>query len=28
VRKRYYDRGAAGQVDALVMRRDLNDAPA
>jgi ribosomal-protein-alanine N-acetyltransferase len=28
VRKRYYDRGAAGQVDALVMRRDLNGAPA
>lgn len=26
VRKRYYDRGAAGQVDALVMRRDLNGA--
>jgi ribosomal-protein-alanine N-acetyltransferase len=28
IRKRYYDRGAAGQVDALVMRRDLNDGPA
>ena len=28
LRKHYYDRGAAGQVDALVMRRDLNDAPA
>jgi len=28
VRKRYYDRGPAGQIDALVMRRDLNDAPA
>jgi ribosomal-protein-alanine N-acetyltransferase len=28
VRKRYYDRGAAGQIDALVMRRDLNGAPA
>jgi ribosomal-protein-alanine N-acetyltransferase len=28
LRKRYYDRGPAGMVDALVMRRDLNDAPA
>lgn len=28
VRKHYYDRGAAGLVDALVMRRDLNDATA
>jgi ribosomal-protein-alanine N-acetyltransferase len=28
LRKRYYDRGAAGQVDALVMRRDLNGAAA
>lgn len=28
LRPRYYDRGAAGQVDALVMRLDLNSATA
>ena len=27
-RKGYYDRGAAGRVDALVLRLDLNTGPA